>query len=83
MLCWFLRLAELVIPQDPDGKVHMDLITQHGIQPLDIHICKNPDGTDWLLGLGGYGKVKLECKHQFLIEYRKTNVAATAHFVRA
>ena len=58
-MCRFLWLAELAIPQDPDGKVHMDLITQHGIQPLDIHICKNPDGTDWLLGVGGYGKVSV------------------------
>ncbi len=56
-MCSFLRLAELVIPQNPDGKVHMDLITQQGIQPLDIHICKNADGTDWLLGVGSYGKV--------------------------
>ncbi|KAL0044626.1 hypothetical protein WJX82_003477 [Trebouxia sp. C0006] len=48
---------KLVIPQNPDGKVHMDLITQQGIQPLDIHICKNADGTDWLLGVGSYGKV--------------------------
>lgn len=58
-MCSSLWLAELVILQSPDGKVHMDLITQQGIQPLDIHICKNADGTDWLLGVGGYSKVKL------------------------
>ncbi|DBB01910.1 TPA: hypothetical protein ACH3X1_000505 [Trebouxia sp. C0004] len=53
----FLWLAELIIPQNPDGKVHMDLITQQGVQPLDVDICGNPDGTDWLLGVGGYCKV--------------------------
>ena len=56
----FLWLAELTIPQNPDGKVRMDLITQHGIQPPDVSICKDSDGTDWLLGVGGYGKVKLQ-----------------------
>jgi len=80
MLCWFsgsklcsfLWLAELIILQNPDGKVHMDLITQQGIQPLDVDICKNPDGTDWLLGVGGYGKVNASIQtptsHQVLKE---------------
>ncbi|KAL0039348.1 hypothetical protein WJX79_004186 [Trebouxia sp. C0005] len=51
------RAHKLIVPQNPDGKVHMDLITQQGIQPLDVNICKNPDGTDWLLGVGGYSEV--------------------------
>ncbi len=80
MLCWFsgsklcrfLWLAELIILQNPDVKVHMDLITQQGIQPLDVDICKNPDGTDWLLGVGGYGKVNASIQtptsHQVLKE---------------
>lgn len=48
---------KLTILQNPDGKVHMDLITQQGIQTPDVSICKDYDGTDWLLGVGGYGKV--------------------------
>lgn len=59
-MCNFLLLAELTIPQNPDGKVRMDLITQQGIQPPDVSICKDSDDTDWLLGVGGYGKEKLQ-----------------------
>ena len=59
-MCNFLWLAELTILQNPDGKVHMDLITQQGIQTPDVSICKDYDGTDWLLGVGGYGKVKFQ-----------------------
>lgn len=51
---------KLTIPQNPDGKVRMDLITQQGIQPPDVSICKDSDDTDWLLGVGGYGKEKLQ-----------------------
>ena len=28
------------------------------IEPEDIDICKKPDGSDWQLGSGGFGKVQ-------------------------
>lgn len=27
------------------------------IDPNEIEICKHPDGSDWLLGQGNFGKV--------------------------
>ena len=28
------------------------------LNPDEIQICKRPDGTDWLLGQGKFGKVR-------------------------
>lgn len=29
------------------------------IDPDEIEICKRPDGSDWLLGQGNFGKVRI------------------------
>ena len=33
-------------------------MVEAGVAPLTVQICKQPDGSDWLLGVGGYAKVK-------------------------
>lgn len=32
---------------------------QGQIDPDEIEICKRPDGTEWLLGEGSFGKVRI------------------------
>ena len=32
---------------------------QSQIDPSDIKICKRPDGSDWVLGIGSFGKVRV------------------------
>ena len=47
----------------------MQLISHQGIlDPLDVEICRLPDGTDWLLGVGGHAKVQtaLPCLSELL-----------------
>ena len=36
-------------------RVHM--ISSGRVEATEIQICRRPDGSDWLLGVGGYGKV--------------------------
>ena len=31
------------------------------LDPAEIVICKRPDGSDWLLGVGAFGKVRIRC----------------------
>lgn len=31
----------------------------HDIDQSEIEICKRPDGTDWSLGTGGFGQVRM------------------------
>ena len=30
--------------------------------PAEVEIAKRPDGSDWLLGSGGFGKVGAACR---------------------
>lgn len=38
------------------------------IDSADIEICKHPDGSDWLLGAGSFGKVR---HRQHLLRYQQ------------
>ena len=53
-----MHAAELSELKRPDGKLKIDLIVQAGTAPLTVQICKRSDGSDWLLGVGGYAKVQ-------------------------
>jgi hypothetical protein len=33
------------------------------IRPEEIEIAKRPDGSDWLLGSGGFGRVGVQGQH--------------------
>lgn len=71
--------AELAELQRADGKVHMQLIPHKGVsEQLDLQMCKRPDGTDWLLGVGGYAKVHTaEC-----LSHNSAAIATSIYRVR-
>ena len=52
------HVADLSELKGPNGKLQIDLIAEAVAAPLTVQICKAPDGSDWLLGVGGYAKVQ-------------------------
>ena len=73
VLCW--QLTHILVPvpviglllapylkrQRHTGDASM-LYQQGQIDPGEIKICKRPDGSEWLLGAGSFGKVRFSCR---------------------
>ena len=80
---WFRKL-KLAIGASSDsggtatGGSNVD--SRHGADGLiaesEIEICKRPDGTDWLLGQGGFGKARTVFRTMFRTIFR---TAAALH----
>lgn len=50
-------LAETLSDSSEGGRSSEKRLMEVQIDPAEIEICKLPDGSDWLLGEGNFGKV--------------------------
>ena len=48
-----------LIPLEKNSTHSIRELSSAEIEPSEIVICKRPDGSDWLLGQGNFGKVGL------------------------